>query len=329
AGHCNRDVTEVVIGTTDHVAGDGEVIAVDQTIAHPDFWTTFDVALLHLAEEAVTPPRMLAMDCVVERHLFDGAEVAIVGYGATDAKAQDWDTKLVEAYTTIDDSDCSDLSRGCNSAVSPGGELIAGGDGVDSCNGDSGGPLYLITEEGNFLVGITSRAAVPSTVPCGDGGIYVRVDALVDWIEETTGEELPRPDCSDIPNRSPEPTAEPIELSSGWGWTTVVPNDPDGWNDHSFMVIDEPAFGGLTWSKGGDVYYMAYGPFFSRDDSFIVEVTDDGNPALSGQVEVVVEWTGNGGSSEEPKACGCQSPAMPVGYLPLLVWGFAWRRQSC
>ena len=328
AGHCNRDVEQVVVGTADHSVG-GEVIDVYQSYSHPDFWTTFDVALLHLAEEASTPPRMLARDCVVERYLYDGAEVAIVGFGATDPQADEWGTQLYEAFTTIGDADCSDLSRGCNQAVSPGGELIAGGNGADSCNGDSGGPLYLLTEEGEFLVGITSRAAVPSSVPCGDGGIYVRADAVVEWIEDITGEELPRPNCSDVPNRSPEPTAEPIEVSVGWGWTTVEPNDPDGWNDHSFVVVDEPGYGRLSWPEDGIVYYVAYKPFLGRDDSFVVEVTDDGNPSLSAQVEVLVEWTGPNHTSVEPKACGCRGSTLPAGFVPLLLAAVLLRRRQC
>ena len=38
----------------------------------------------------------------------------------------------------------------------PDGELGAGGMGIDTCPGDSGGPLYLPTDFGTFLAGVTS-----------------------------------------------------------------------------------------------------------------------------------------------------------------------------
>jgi hypothetical protein len=43
------------------------------------------------------------------------------------------------------------------------------------------------TPQGAFLLGTTSRAAVPAQNVCGDGGIYVRADAIVDWIEAVPG----------------------------------------------------------------------------------------------------------------------------------------------
>jgi endonuclease G len=56
--------------------------------------------------------------------------------------------------------------------------------GVDSCNGDSGGPAY-IAAGGRFKVaGLTSRATREASVPCGDGGIYTRIDAHLDWIRQ-------------------------------------------------------------------------------------------------------------------------------------------------
>ena len=86
---------------------------------------------------------------------------------------------------------------GCNGAVSPGGELGAGGNGVDACFGDSGGPLYLLSDRGDYVVGVTSRAyaGVPWNYPCRDGGIYTRPDAVVDWIESKVG-PITKPVCT-------------------------------------------------------------------------------------------------------------------------------------
>ena len=57
----------------------------------------------------------------------------------------------------------------------------------DSCYGDSGGPLYVPTDEGDFLVGLVSRGRSDVHRDCGDGGVYTRLSAYLPWIETTAG----------------------------------------------------------------------------------------------------------------------------------------------
>jgi secreted trypsin-like serine protease len=69
-----------------------------------------------------------------------------------------------------------------------GRELVAGAQSLDkdSCNGDSGGPLYVLSQDGSlYLAATTSRpTGTPGMRPCGDGGIYVRTDgAILQWIQ--------------------------------------------------------------------------------------------------------------------------------------------------
>jgi len=214
AGHCAGSLTEVVLDTTD-LREDGETLRIADTIAYSQWQNTYDVSLLILEEAATTTPRIIARDCIADRYLADGAEVAIVGYGATDKWGSRYGTTLMEATTTIVDADCDDPRLGCMPAVSPGGELVAGGDGIDSCSGDSGGPLYLLTSEGDFLVGVTSRATNTATTPCGDGGIYVRPDALIDWIEEMSGVELEAPSCDGSTDSGTIDTADTTDSGGG------------------------------------------------------------------------------------------------------------------
>jgi hypothetical protein len=66
-------------------------------------------------------------------------------------------------------------------------EMVAGGK-VDTCKGDSGGPLLVRSTEGDWqLAGITSRGLDPlSPDRCGNGGIYMRADTIATWLTQKT-----------------------------------------------------------------------------------------------------------------------------------------------
>jgi hypothetical protein len=57
----------------------------------------------------------------------------------------------------------------------------------DSCYGDSGGPLYVPTEEGDFLVGLVSRGRSDVQRDCGDGGVYTLLSVHLPWIAKAAG----------------------------------------------------------------------------------------------------------------------------------------------
>lgn len=56
--------------------------------------------------------------------------------------------------------------------------------GLDTCAGDSGGPLLLKGPRGWRLAAVTSRGVRRGDRVCGSGGIYTRVDAARAWIDE-------------------------------------------------------------------------------------------------------------------------------------------------
>ena len=165
AGHCvnGYPVTAVVIGSTDWTTNQGEVIEVSEVHEYQNSQGSYDIGLLILAEKSSYAPRAIGLDCILKDYLKDGEEVRMVGYGVSDADGNDGNTKLNEGVTTIQDRDCDESTIdgrvvGCQRSVSPGGELAGGGDGGSSvCYGDSGGPLYLETERGTFVVGVASR----------------------------------------------------------------------------------------------------------------------------------------------------------------------------
>jgi endonuclease G len=60
----------------------------------------------------------------------------------------------------------------------------------DSCTGDSGGPFYIAAGKGWLLAGATSRSTDSAVLPCGDGGIYMRLDRYREWIEDSAKVKL-------------------------------------------------------------------------------------------------------------------------------------------
>lgn len=63
-------------------------------------------------------------------------------------------------------------------------EFIAGGEGKDTCSGDSGGPVFAKNELGVMeFIGITSRTPDDAKVFCGDKTFYGKVSTAMKWVE--------------------------------------------------------------------------------------------------------------------------------------------------
>ncbi len=309
AGHCGFSMSGVLVGTHDLATG-GTWHEVADVFVHPDYATTYDVAVYRLAVpvEGIEPAPLL-LDCDARAALVQGADSWIVGFGDVDRFASESTDLLHAAIATIRDPVCADPANACNPDVSPGGELIAGGDGVDTCNGDSGGPLFVATDEGLFLAGVTSRQARPSTVPCGDGGIYPRTDAFAAWIEETTGLALDWPDCSDVPvdNAPPIVRADPLTVIQNGSARATALHITDEVDQSHVITILTPPPAGRAWVDG-DRLVVQPDPFSDEDFVLEIEVADDGEPPLSTTVEVPVEVLGitvlepPGGCANVPRA---------------------------
>jgi endonuclease G len=149
--------------------------------------STEDIALLLLARPSTVAPVQRA----TSSEIADALRVELVGYGNTDpAGTIGFGTKrqVNVPMQQVRKSPGEDLTEseailGFNSFT----EFVAGrkGSAQDSCNGDSGGPAYVMLGDTRKLAGATSRASDERDDNCGDGGIYVRVDAVSDWIDET------------------------------------------------------------------------------------------------------------------------------------------------
>ena len=213
AGHCAEIHPSLVIANTvDFTAQGGIRAGVTSTTAYPDWQHSYDISVVVLDQPITTvTPRKIGTSCTFD-HFAAAMDVHLVGFGLTAEDGTGDNTHLNEAMAPVIDPTCMG-PYGCTKSIAPGGEFVAGGAGTDSCFGDSGGPVYLDTPRGVIAIGAVSRGVNASQTPCGSGGIYVRTDKIVDWIEQTTGRTIAKDDCSGADSANAA-TASP-ELGSG------------------------------------------------------------------------------------------------------------------
>lgn len=324
AGHCAPS-EDPSIGTLDNVLlgtnslarpQDGETVPVARFIEYPNSQSTVDITVVVLSRAATEAPRQIATGWA-RLDIQNGAAVQFVGYGSIDKNGNTYIDDLQEAKSTITDYNCT-TSSGCNSAARPDGELGAGGMGIDTCPGDSGGPMYLLTSYGNFLAGATSRGYDNSTFACGDGGIYGRPDKIVDWIEQQTGVTVAR---------GPEPAADPIMAVHGdAGETMITANDPKSMK-HTYAITTPPAHGTAKVRADGTVRVCTDPAAAAGSDAVVVTVTDADHTERA--VPMTIPITIEDGTA--PKSCNvdafsggdgggcCETGGGGTGSIPLAL----------
>jgi len=317
AGHCvagGDPPNQVLVGASAlSRSSEGQMINVMKAIEYPSSWSTVDAGILILAQPATTTPRAIASGWA-KFDIQNGASVQLVGFGTTDRNGNQVTDSLMEATTTITDYNCT-TAAGCNAGARPDGELGAGGMGIDTCPGDSGGPVYLNTPYGAFLTGITSRAYDNAQYACSEGGIYGRPDKIMGWIEEQSGAKL---------TRGPEPTAELITVTGGGaGETMIEHNDPKQGATHTFEITTPPMYAKAAVRADGLVRVCG-APGVVGGDELIVTVTDKADPTrtLPAKVQVLMQ-DGDSAGDCDPEAFGddgggcCDTRRSASGSLPL------------
>lgn len=142
----------------------------------------YDVAWVELDQDAGATssfPRPVAVQDEWDEAMASGTAITVVGFGATAAGG---DSDGIKRAVSVE---ITKLSRA-------GIEFYAGGDGRDSCDGDSGGPALTRLADGTLrLLGLTSRG--PEN--CGVGGIYATAYPQLCTMREQTGVDLTAPGC--------------------------------------------------------------------------------------------------------------------------------------
>ncbi|WP_168801531.1 S1 family peptidase [Glycomyces buryatensis] len=169
-----------------------------------------DWALLKLAEPVDVEP--IGLD--TEAAEFETFEVA--GWGLTEDDEYPALARWVEV-PFVDDETCA--AEDVYGAEIDAASMVCAGDfengGIDSCSGDSGGPLMGYDEEGVLtLAGIVSWGN--GCAEAGYPGVYAEVSAFTETIDEVIagwgggGEDPEEPEDPEDPTE-PEPTDEPTE----------------------------------------------------------------------------------------------------------------------
>lgn len=202
---------------------------VARIMMHPGFnLATFesDLAIVELADEATGTPIALADAAFDDERATPGTPATVAGWGKLEG--DEWPRVLHRADLEIrDNASCAeglialyskqfaDVMHSAASRLRVPADVAqqafrtmvaSAGDPIpptmvcagiasgarDSCNGDSGGPLFVAGPEGPVQVGIVSWGEVPvgSESPCGHEqlyGYYTRISRFRDWIDEKVG----------------------------------------------------------------------------------------------------------------------------------------------
>ncbi|XP_017479451.1 PREDICTED: serine protease easter-like [Rhagoletis zephyria] len=172
-------------------------VPIESAIPHPQYDPHSinqinDIALLRLKETVTftdfVRPICLPVNSNLRTATFDDIIMDVAGWGKTESKSSS-NVKLKAELTGVSLEKCRHVYRP-QSILLESTQMCAGGkQGVDSCRGDSGGPLIGLgtTSRGRtyyFLIGIVSFGPASCGLE-GWPGVYTRVGHFVDWMLET------------------------------------------------------------------------------------------------------------------------------------------------
>lgn len=194
-----------------------------QVGVHPDYGgpdclkDCFDLGYLVPAADVMLAdgyPTFITSQDEYDREMTVGAPVRFVGYGRDESNTVGVKRSVVSEVTSFFKS---------------GKEFWAGGEGKDTCLGDSGGPALLELGDGSQrLVGVVSRGE-----DCGEGGVFGNPYTAACWIRDETGIDMADGcetcDCVKLSKREPDDgcAVSPASRRTGghagpWGLGLVV-----------------------------------------------------------------------------------------------------------
>lgn len=198
AGHCSSahgispDI--VRLGDQNLVRQDDSAEPQEYQIAsvtpHPNYRHSsnyYDIALIRLVRR-VTFTRFVRPACLWQKGSINSTKAVATGWGQVQFAGGRSDDLRKVSLNIIDNSDCrqlyetsKQLRRGIVKSQMCAGYLQGG---KDTCHGDSGGPIQVITPKNQcvfHIIGITSFGI--ACAAANTAAVYTRVSSYVDWIE--------------------------------------------------------------------------------------------------------------------------------------------------
>lgn len=264
-----------------------------------------DIGLVFLSSPVDQPVTPILPNALLNQ-VVAGTPLVIAGYGQTD-------------LNNNADDEYGSLHIGETPFIRHNGfELLAGGNGTDTCMGDSGGPAYVTVRGTRYLLGATSRGSNDSRVECGDRGIYTLVPAYQAWINQVVGapvgpgvDPTPPVDVPDEPVDEPADPADEPNGATGDGEQGVDVCAEEGWyGDGECDDCDRPdpdCTGGLD-NAGDD----------PSDDAADDTSADDEVDAIEEEVNNFGRKVRRGGGCQTAPGEAGDSAALLLGALVLL-----------
>ncbi|XP_061514315.1 serine protease 53 [Anopheles gambiae] len=214
AAHCSQDINylppdTVRLGDTDLASTDddetAQQIPIARFIKHPQYRESrkyYDIAVVEL-EKNVIPNSAICVACVWRELEAPGELLDAVGFGALGFGEKLSPSLQKVKLQALDATICAKRIP-TNRRQMPEGlrddQLCAHSETMDTCEGDSGGPLQTDRHDlfGNtfpLVVGVVSFGT-----PCTDGstGVYTRVSSYLDWIEKEVNQSLSYEVCTGV-----------------------------------------------------------------------------------------------------------------------------------
>jgi hypothetical protein len=200
----------------------GGLFAVSDIAVHPDYdFPVADVAVLTLtaAVNGIAPTPINTTMAPPA-----GSTATIVGFGRTGGSTQNYGIKRAGLVTTTScEPEVSDTTSVCwqyDTSIGPPGT------DSNSCNGDSGGPLFIDFGSGDRLAGTTSGGTSASCLP-DDFSYDANVFAYQSWIAAQAGMDINATSCGPLPQVGEPSTAvfsasASLNSSSPTGQTSFV-----------------------------------------------------------------------------------------------------------
>lgn len=233
AAHCMFDFSgnmrtaesmKAVGGIVDLSDATATEVVVSNIIVHPMYNNAAqnpinDIALLELANDLEIESVALYLQ---PQNTLIGIDAAIVGWGAVDISSgqPQYPTLLQEAIVPVVSQEICNAPESYQGFIQE-GQLCAGfkNGGIDSCSGDSGGPLFVQIADVTHQAGVTSfgnGCAEPNFY-----GVYSEVAHFASWLSDYLPESATEGEPGGIQQQVPGGFVPTSQTSSGATWAVI------------------------------------------------------------------------------------------------------------